>query len=87
MAGLDPAIHDFKGREQSRPFLFVRDESFHTPSSSGLTGRSSIPRTLDYNLSGGEYWMPAFAGMTEVLTIWRARRTIAPLSSRSPPCA
>jgi hypothetical protein len=27
-------------------------------------GRSSIPRTLGLTTDAGDYWMPAFAGMT-----------------------
>jgi hypothetical protein len=33
-------------------------------SSSGLTGRSSIPRRQWWNRMAAAYWMPAFAGMT-----------------------
>ena len=33
-------------------------------SSSGLTGRSSTPRPRDAISGAGDYWMPAFAGMT-----------------------
>jgi hypothetical protein len=35
-------------------------------SSSGLTGRSSTPGALDSILCTGDYWMPAFAGMTSI---------------------
>jgi hypothetical protein len=34
-------------------------------SSSGLTGRSSTPRLLDFIPGGGDYWMPAFRGHDE----------------------
>jgi hypothetical protein len=30
----------------------------------GSGGRSSTPRPLGSGLDGGDYWMPAFAGMT-----------------------
>jgi len=33
-------------------------------SSSGLTGRSSTPGVLDSISYAGDYWIPAFAGMT-----------------------
>jgi len=32
----------------------------------GSGGRSSIPRVLVSITGGGDYWIPAFAGMTEV---------------------
>jgi len=32
--------------------------------SSGLTGRPSIRRRIDSIGDAGDYWMPAFAGMT-----------------------
>ena len=34
-------------------------------SSPGLTGRSSTPRRLDHSRAPLEYWIPAFAGMTD----------------------
>jgi hypothetical protein len=34
------------------------------PSSSGSTGRSSIPRRSLSNEGACDYWIPAFAGMT-----------------------
>jgi hypothetical protein len=34
------------------------------PSSSGSTGRSSIPRRSLSNVGACDYWIPAFAGMT-----------------------
>jgi hypothetical protein len=33
-------------------------------SSSGLTGRPGIRRRIDSIGGGSDYWMPAFAGMT-----------------------
>jgi hypothetical protein len=38
--------------------------SDNAPSSTGLTGRSSTPSQSQLTVNVGQYWMPAFAGMT-----------------------
>jgi len=48
--------------------MMIAPLSSHTPlSSPGLTGRSSTPRLLGSSRTAAEYWIPAFAGMTENL--------------------
>jgi hypothetical protein len=59
MAGLDPAIHEAKKRPGAIPAFF--DYTFVIVREGG---RSSTLRPLDSISGGGDYWMPAFAGMT-----------------------
>jgi hypothetical protein len=47
-----------EGRERSRPSFY------YTPVIVREGGRSGIPRLLDSIAGRGDYWMPAFAGMT-----------------------
>jgi hypothetical protein len=47
-----------EGRERSRPFSILRVVIVREG------GRSSIPRLVDSIAGAGDYWMPAFAGMT-----------------------